>query len=73
MANDAVGILLALLVLIGMFRLFGPQPRFRLRLERRRPSKRPNRRVQVDPLVLKERRLAAELRWVRAQLRNHSP
>ncbi|MCL6598601.1 MAG: hypothetical protein K6T81_07645 [Alicyclobacillus macrosporangiidus] len=68
--NDVVGMALAALVLFGMARLLGPRPGFRIRIERRRKSAPRKRRVAVHPLVLKERRLAKELREVRAQLRS---
>ncbi|MCL6598594.1 hypothetical protein [Alicyclobacillus macrosporangiidus] len=67
--NDVIGMALAALVLFGMVRLLGPRPGFRIRIERRRKAKVRRRKVPVHPLVLKERRLAKELRKVRAQLR----
>jgi hypothetical protein len=61
--NDAFGMALALAVLVGIYKVLGPPP------SRRKP-RRIVRRVKVDPLVAKERRLAAELRKVRAELRS---
>ncbi|MBX6353224.1 MAG: hypothetical protein IRZ10_07785 [Thermoflavifilum sp.] len=61
--NDAFGILLALAVLAGMGKVLGVKVP-------KKKRKRTVRRVKVDPLVAKERRLAAELRKVRAELRS---
>ncbi|MCL6517338.1 hypothetical protein [Alicyclobacillus sp.] len=63
MGDHASDLLLTAAVLYGLFRLLGPRVRLR------RPVKRSKRRtVRVDPLIARERRLAAELRLVRAQI-----
>jgi hypothetical protein len=61
--NDWFGMALAGLVMVGLYKVLGPP-------KARRKTKRRVRRVKVDPLVAKERRLAAELRRVRAELRS---
>ncbi|GGJ06898.1 hypothetical protein GCM10010885_15020 [Alicyclobacillus cellulosilyticus] len=62
--STLLGMVLAGLVFFGLVRVFGPRGW-------RKPKRRTKRtkRVRVHPLILKERKLAAELRAVRAKLR----
>lgn len=64
--ENALDILLAIGVLVGLLRWLGPRPKYRIRLETK--SKRQPRRVRINPLVAKERKLTAELEAVRQQL-----
>lgn len=62
--NNLAGSVLALLVLVLLYKAMGPKVQLPVKRRRR------NRAVRVDPLLAKERKLAFELRQVRAELRD---
>ncbi|MBX5436242.1 MAG: hypothetical protein IRZ33_03395 [Alicyclobacillaceae bacterium] len=62
--NQLFDWIVSALVCYGICRLFG----LRLGVRRRLRKGTQRRRVRVDPLIARERRLAAELREVRAQI-----
>lgn len=63
--NNLSGVLLASVVLFLMMKTIGPKWKVHMPRKRRRQR----RTVKVDPLVARERRLASELRHVRAQIK----
>ncbi|MCL6444110.1 MAG: hypothetical protein K6T83_11745 [Alicyclobacillus sp.] len=67
-ANTIVGLTVTAIVFFLLLKVLAPKPSVKLQFVNKRKQKK--RRVEIDPLVARERRLAAELRVVRAQLRS---
>lgn len=64
-ANNFIGFLLAICVLVLLLKILGPK--WQVPTKKKRKTR--TRTVRVDPLVAKERKLASELRYVRTQIR----